>query len=318
MGNTKSHIFVAGGTGYIGSRFVEAASKTNHTLSVLTRNQSNAESLKKKGVDVVIGDLTEPGPWQEKAAAADMAIYIAAPPTWGKKVTKKVARNFRDGMVEMTQSFFQSLDRSRIQKIVYVAGTSYYGDTGDKLATEELTPVPKGWGPYLTAVDDVEDLINEGYPAILAFPGAVYGPESWFHQLILEPLHNGKPIYGLKGYNSYVSPIHVEDCARALLHVLLHGKAGDKYILADNQPVTFTTLIERSSEITGLNYKKRLLPAWLCRIMIGPVLTEYSTADQKFSNQKLKNLDFGFHYPTINEGLKPVIEQWRNIQNMKH
>ncbi len=307
-----SLVFVAGGTGYIGSRFVEAALNAGLALCVLTRSRNTANQLNSRNVKTVIGDLSEPGPWQKEAAAADLAMFIAAPPTWGKKVTKQVANDYRKGLSEITQSFFESLDPHQVQKIVYVAGSSYYGDTGITLASESKTPTPTGWGPYLApAVKKVEEFIQAGYPTVLAFPGMVYGPGSWYDQLILRPLHRKKNIYGLRHHEPIISPIHVEDCGRALLHLLPHGESGERYFIADDQPMTMKQLIHYSSEIAEIRSKELDLPAWLCRMVLGPVVTEYAMANTSLSNQKLKNLGFEFRYPTVQTGLAPVIAEWR-------
>jgi hypothetical protein len=51
---------------------------------------------------------------------------------------------------------------------VFVAGTSYYGDTGTTLATEDRKPTPTGWGSYLApAVKVVEEFIQTGLPTVL-------------------------------------------------------------------------------------------------------------------------------------------------------
>jgi hypothetical protein len=56
-------------------------------------------------------------------------------------------------------------------------------------ATEDMQPTPKGWGPYLVpAVELLTEYEKKGVPLVTAFPGAVYGSDSWYVQLILDPL----------------------------------------------------------------------------------------------------------------------------------
>ncbi|MNP19807.1 hypothetical protein D3C76_1123530 [compost metagenome] len=117
----------------------------------------------------------------------------------------------------------------------------------------------------------------------------------------MEPLYLKKPIYSLRGTEPMFSPIHVEDCARACLHLPKHGQIGENYILCDAHPMTsgkFKEIIEQEIYVTG---KTTNIPAWLCRLVIGPVLTEYATAHTYFSNVKL--LETGFEFLPKNSPL---------------
>lgn len=307
-----SKVFVAGGTGYIGRRFVQAARDQGLQLTVLTRDAAGQERLHQPGVDVIVGDLGAPGSWQDRAREADAAVFIASPPTWGKKVTRRVAENLRDTLTHMTRSFFEQLG-PHIGKVVYVAGTSYYGHSDTPL-TEDAVPHPIGWGPYIApAVEIAQDFVRSGGPAVLAFPGMVYGPESWLDQLILRPLHMRLPIYELKGYDPIISPVHVEDCGRALAHLLQHGVPGEPYFVADAHPVTMRRLIQLASSIADRPARELHLPTWLCTLVQGPVVTEYATANTLISGQKLRDLGFTFKYPSLDEGLRSVVHQWQAL-----
>ena len=307
-----SYTFVAGGTGFIGRELVDAASRAGLELCVLTRDPAAARELDAQGVGTVVGDLAQPGHWQDAAAAAGAAIYVAAPPTWGRRLSQRVARRYREGMTAMTRSFYASLDADRVEKVVYVAGASYYGDTGEHVATEEQTPHPKGTGPYIAPAIDVARAYGQrGIPTVVTFPGAVYGPASWLPQLVLEPLHRGKPIHALRGHEPAISLVHRSDCAEALIHLLHHGSPGESYFIADDEPMTLQAILDLSSELTGIPYKKRPLPQWLCRLAIGPILTDAATGNVVVANAKLKCTGFTLRYPSLRDGLEEVIADWR-------
>jgi uncharacterized protein len=304
-------IFVAGGTGFVGGRFVDAALAAGAELRVLTRNQAAAERLSAQGALPVMGDLLQPGDWQQEAAACELAVYVAGPPTWGRRLSRRVAEQYRDGALAMTDAFYRSLDSDRLRQSVYVAGASYYGDTGDKPAVEEQEPIPKGTGPFIApAIDLAHRYGRQGLPTIVTYPGAVYGPESWLAQLILEPLERGKMIPSVKGYDPAISVIHGDDCARAMLHLLDHGEAGEDYFLADDMPVTLGDIVGIASEITGAHPKMRAFPRWLSRLVIGPILTDAASGNVVVSNQKLKQTGFSLSFPSMREGLPPVIGEW--------
>lgn len=305
-------LFLAGGTGFIGRSVVEEATTQGFDLHVLTRSERAAREIEAAGATAVTGDLLHDGPWQAAAARCDFAMYVAAPPTWGRRLSKRLAEAYEEGMLAMTDAFFRAMDPDKVQRIVYVAGASYYGDTGDTPAVEEQAPVPKGTGPYIApSVDLAHTYGRRGLPVIVTFPGAVYGPGSWLPQLILEPLHTGKTIPSVKGYDPAISVIHIRDCARALLHLLDHAQHGDSYFIADDLPVTLGDIVDLASDYTGQEPRMRAFPMWLSKLVIGPILADAATGNVVVSNQKLKDSGFELTYPSMREGLPSVIDQWK-------
>jgi nucleoside-diphosphate-sugar epimerase len=305
-------LFVAGGTGYIGSATVAAARAAGWAPVVLTRSPAKVDSLRAAGLDAIVGDLETPGPWRDQLAA-DAAVFVAAPPSWGKRVSKSVARTFSDGLVRLTSSFFAAAEAAKIERIVYIAGTSFYGDGGDgQPQTESFAAPQKGWGPYLApAVDVVLARIAAGADVVLAFPGQVYGPASWNEQLYMRPIAAGKAVTTLRGHDPLFSPIHVDDCARAIVHLVEHGTAGERYFLVDDQPLRSSAFVDCVARALDRPLRKRAVPTWLCSLILGPVLTDYATAHTNFSNARLKSTGFELRYPTAQAGVPDVARRWR-------
>nr|WP_313894435.1 NAD(P)-dependent oxidoreductase [Psychrobacillus sp.] len=197
--------------------------------------------------------------------------------------------------------------------MIYVGGTSYFGDAGNGVSQDEhYRSEPKGWGPYIAgSIDLAKQYGEQGYPVTIVYPTQIYGPTSWMEQLYLRPLYEKKPVTGLKGYDAYFSPIHIEDCSRACLHLIEHGKVGGNYILSDNLQLPsseFRQEIERLMDVQDA--KIRLVPRFLCQLALGPVLTEYATANTNFSNKKLLDTGFQLKYPDYKQGLPNVVQTW--------
>ncbi|MCY1076038.1 NAD-dependent epimerase/dehydratase family protein [Archangium lansingense] len=305
-------LFVTGGTGFIGARFVSLALEAGYRVQVLTRNTRAAERWKHEGVTVVQGDLLTPGPWQEEAATSEGVVHLAQPLTFGARVTHKRAEAYRDQRLRMDSLLLDSLKPGTVKRLLYVGGTSYYGDQGTRLVAEDATPHPTGWGPYIApAIESLPRHLERGLPLVEAYPGSVYGLGSWFEEYALEPMKTGKRIFGLKeSLTKQMSPIHVDDCARALLHLLEHGEVGRRYFVVDDQPATFGELSQVAAEALGVSYKKTLVPRWLCNLLMGPVVTDSLTSEARLSNARLHGTGFQFLYPTIREGVPALVRQW--------
>src|SRR5438876_10669594 len=162
-----TRLLVTGATGYIGSAVLRQALAAGFQVYALTRTEKAAARLTSLGAMPVVGDLSIPGPWQEEANASEAVIHLAQPETYGARVTKKRAEHFRDQRLQMDAHLFQSLRPETIRRIVYVGGTSYFGDQGTELRTEKTQPNPKGWGPYIAAaIEALRDFAHRGLPII--------------------------------------------------------------------------------------------------------------------------------------------------------
>jgi len=304
-------LFVTGGTGYIGSVFVQRALAANYTVQVLTRSETSAERVRKAGAQPILGDLGVKGDWQAVAAAAQRVVHLAQPETFGERVTKQRAERYRMNRLTMDAHLLDALKPDVVQRIVYVGGTSYYGDQGKEMRDETARPDPKGWGPYVAeAIEKLDTYRKRGLPIVEAFPAWVYGPASWFVEYTLEPLRAGKALTGLRGPDHIFSPIHVEDCARALLHLLTHGDVGQRYFIVDDRPVYLGAIGETAARALDVPMKTRRVPVFLARMILGPVVADSLTCNVCLSNARLKSTGFTLDYPTIEEGIPDVVARW--------
>jgi hypothetical protein len=315
-GDTVKRLFVTGGTGFIGGAFVPLAREAGFQVHLLTRSAQSAERWAREGVTPVQGDLLTPGPWQREAAASEWVVHLAQPLTFGGRVTRKRAEAYREQRLRMDTLLLDSLRPDVARRVLYVAGTSYYGDQGPRLVTEDSPPRPSGWGPYIApAIEMLPGYRARGLPLVEAYPGSVYGLGSWFDQYMLKPLSAGKRLFGMKEtLTRCASPIHVEDCARALLHLLEHGAVGQRYFVVDDQPVPFAELTRVAAETLGVTPHRVLLPRKVCDLVVGPVVTDSLTAEARLSNARLHGTGFQLRYPTIHEGVPALVKQWLEQQ----
>ncbi|MBS0239472.1 MAG: NAD-dependent epimerase/dehydratase family protein [Proteobacteria bacterium] len=309
---TGQRIFLTGATGFIGAYVLRAAIATGHEVDALSRSKSNADALISPGVKVIAGDLSDrEGAWREAVRKADAVIHLAQPQTFGGRVTKERARQYCLRRLDMDRALFEAIDPAKTRQIVYVAGTSYYGDCGPEIRNETAVPHPRGWGPYLApAIESLPDYVARGLPIVAAFPGWVYGPGSWFAQYVLEPLRDGRPVYGLQGPPRYTSPVHVEDCARALLHLTGHGEIGSRYFIVDDLPVPGERLAEIAAKALGVRGHGRKLPFALLKLLSGHVIADSLAYENRLSNHRLKSTGFSFAFPSCEEGVPNAVQQW--------
>jgi nucleoside-diphosphate-sugar epimerase len=302
-------ILITGGTGFIGKELIPLVVAAGYQTKVVVRSPAAAEKALALGATPVTGDILWPGAWQQEATEADYIMHLAQPLTFGGRITKARALKYQSDRLKMDRLLLSVLSPQKTKQVLYVGGTSYYGDQGKKLVNEETTPNPRGWGRYLApAIEALQQYISTGLPIVQAFPGYIYGNGSWFTEFIAKPVSKDKPFTLLREPRRHATMMHVRDCARALLHLLQKGKVGQRYFVVDNEPCYSNSIYDCTAKLSGVNPKIREVPVWFCRILMGDLLTEALQSDANLSNQKLRDTGFTLEFPSIEIGVAEVLQ----------
>jgi nucleoside-diphosphate-sugar epimerase len=265
-----------------------------------------AERVRRAGAVPVMGDLLERGRWQDEAAA-DWVFHLPPHPVWGPRLTRQRANSLSRARVLMDSHLLDAVAGGATKRIVYVADTSCYGAVGSRSVTEDEPPRPSAWGRCLApTLDRLEGYGIAGLPIVTAFPGWVYGNGSWLRQRVVEPIMAGRRVLEPRK-RAWVSPIHVHDCARALVHLAEHGEAGGRYFLVNNDPVRTHEFAAIFARLAERSFRVWRVPAGLARLVFGSALSDYMQADAVFSNIRLRGIGFRFRYPTLVQGLQQVL-----------
>ena len=104
-----------------------------------------------------------------------------------------------------------------------------------------------------------------------------------------------------------MSPIHVHDCARALVHLAEHGEAGGRYFLVNSDPIRMHEFAGTFARLANRPLRVWRVPAAATRLVVGRVLADDLLADAVFSNIRLRGIGFRFEYPTLEQGLQQIL-----------
>ena len=194
------------------------------------------------------------------------------------------------------------------RRIVYVADTTCYGSQGQRAITEDEPVRASALGSCLSpALDRVDGYVAAGLPIVTALPGWVYGNGSWFGRHVIEPVMAGRRVLQLGDTGPWVSPIHVEDCAHALVHLAERGEAGGRYFIVANAPIRTHEFARTFARLANRPLRVHRLPAVATRLLVGPILSDVLRADAVFSNIRLRGIGFRFRYPTLEQGVEQVL-----------
>jgi nucleoside-diphosphate-sugar epimerase len=208
----------------------------------------------------------------------------------------------------MDAHLLDALASGTTRRIVYVADASSYGPTGPRSITEDEPPRPSAWGRCLApALDRLDGYLVSGLPIVTAFPGWVYGNGSWFAHSVIDPVMAGRRVLQLDNTGPWISPIHVHDCARALVHLAEYGGRGGRYFLVNNDPIRTHELARTFARLAKRPLRVWRVPTAAARLVFGAVLADHLQADALFANIRLRGIGFSFEYPTLDQGLQQVL-----------
>jgi nucleoside-diphosphate-sugar epimerase len=189
---------VTGGTGFVGSRLIDAAVADGHQLSALARRPMPPRA----NVDWVSGSLEQPDALDKLVAGADAVIHVAG------VISGRSAADFDRANVDGTQAMIDAARKSGVKRFVHVSSIaarepelSLYG--ASKAKSEEL-------------------VTHSGLPFAIVRPPAVYGPGD---RETLELFKMAKLGFVLLPPAGRVSLIHGDDLVRLLLALASPGAA---------------------------------------------------------------------------------------------
>jgi nucleoside-diphosphate-sugar epimerase len=262
--------------------------------------------LRRAGAIAIRGDLLVPGQWQDEAAA-DWVFHIPPCAPTGARSWRRDERIAATHTV-MDRHLLDAVAAGTTRRIVYVADPGCYGPTGTRPVTEDELSVSPGRAHCLVRVlDRLDGYVLAGLPIVTAMPGCVYGNASWFRERVVDPVMAERHILQFGKSGPWVSPIHVHDCARALVHLAERGDVGGRYFLANSEPIRMNDFAQTFARLANRRLRVCRVPAAAAGLLVGHPLADYVQGNLAFSNIRLRGIGFRFRYPTLEQGIEQVL-----------
>jgi NAD dependent epimerase/dehydratase family enzyme len=156
-------------------------------------------------------------------------------------------------------------------------------------------------------IERLDGYVAAGLPIVTGVIGWAYGNASGFRERVIDPVVAGRRVLQFGKTGPWVSPIHVHDCARALVHLAEHGEVGGRYFLVNSEPILLHELADTFARLANRPLRVWRMPAAAARFVVGPILADYLVNDAVFSNIRLRGIGFHFTYPTLEQGLEQVV-----------
>ncbi|MHA6669868.1 NAD-dependent epimerase/dehydratase family protein [Homoserinimonas sp. A447] len=304
-------VFVAGGTGVIGSRVVPRLIAGGHQVTATTTSPGKVDFLRRLGADAVIMDGLDPLSVGEAVAEAQPDAIVhqmtaIAPVHAGKPDIKHMDRWFAQTIRLRTEGTDHLLAAAAAAGASTFVAQSYaswngIGEGGwvkteeDPLALHIGTAAEKG----MATIRYLEDAVLRAGGAVLRY-GSLYGPGAIDDQVELVRKRQYPLIGQGAGYSSWV---HLDDAASATV-LAVEQRATGVFNIVDDEPAPAREWLPYLAKSAGAKRPMRV-PVWLARLLAGDVAVIMMTEGRGFSNARAKReLGWTLRYPSWRQGFK--------------
>lgn len=268
---------ITGATGFIGKHLAKTLCSQGVDVCALVRNPETSQDLKKMGVTLLPGDVTDNLSLLNAIEGKDIVYHLA-----GKIAYKASERADMEKVnVKGTQKVVDACVTHKTPKLVHMSSVVAIGASFDGKVLNEDSPYTIGHLNlgYFQTKHDAEKIVktacsHNGLNAFILNPSTVYGAgdATKGSRSVQRKVAKGKfPFYTPGGVNV----VYVDDVIHCLLNVHKKGRPGERYIVA-GENLTIKQVFELIAKEAGVPAPKMKLPKFALKTLgwIGDTILE--------------------------------------------
>jgi nucleoside-diphosphate-sugar epimerase len=300
------HVFIAGGTGAIGTRLIPRLVERGHRVTATTRDPAKLAGLDRLGAHAVVADGLDGAAVGEAVASAQPdAVVHQMSALAGKLDPKHFDRSFAVTNRLRTEGLDHLVAAAQATGVRHIVAQSYTGwpniRSGGWVKDEEdpLDPEPpKAQRESLAAIRYLEETVQKEDGTVLRY-GGFYGDASD----AMIPLVRKRQFPLVGGGTGYTSWVHLDDAASATVLALEKGARG-VFNIVDDEPAPASEWLPYLADCVGAKPPLRL-PVWVARLAAGEVAVSMLTRTRGSSNARAKReLGWELRWPSWRQGFR--------------
>lgn len=292
-----SRCLVTGATGFIGPRLVAQLQQAGHEAVCLVRSSSKTAALEELGVELVLGDVTQPDTLPAALEGVD-AVYHLAGLTHAPKLEQYLAVN-EAGTAHLAQA---SAAQVKPPVLLVVSSLAAAGPSPVGMPHTEATPAApvSNYGTSKLAGEQAARVCADHVPTTILRPPVVFGPGDrdglkLFKAIKSIRIHLVPNMSGLP-----LSLIHADDLAAAMIKAANQGErlvadassdAGQGiYYAADPAASSYAEVGRMAAEAMGVKawiFRRRKYP-FLIPALLGDLKAQLTGKASVFGMDKLR------------------------------
>jgi len=266
---------VTGVTGFTGGHLARALVARGDEVRALVRDPKRAAHV--TGVELVAGDLAQPGTLVDATRNVEVIFHVAAL----YRQAGLPVDAYRAVNATAVGRLIEAAARNRVRRVVHCSTVGVHGDIERPPATEDA-PLRPGDVYQVTKLEG-EQIARDvgartGTEIVIVRPSGIYGPgDRRLLKLFRGVVRRRFPILG--SGEIYYHLTYIDDLVRGFLLCGSEPRAaGRTYILAGGEVTTLNELVRLIAEVAGVKPSTIHLPVWpfwlagaLCEAVCAPV-----------------------------------------------
>jgi UDP-glucose 4-epimerase len=264
-GISGNSFMVTGGSGFIGSHVVDqlvaGGARRVVVFDKVVREENLTDALRSGSVDIVNGDVTDPGQVARSLEGIEGVFHMAVLPL-GPSVEQP--RLGLEVNVVGTFNVFEAAQQAGIRKVVFSSASSVYGDTDETMDESHPLGARTMYGATKIAGEYFLRSFNDqfGLPYVTLRYMNVYGPrqEGGLVMAVARRVLSGQaPSITGDGSQSF-DFVHVADVAGANVAAMASTVSGEEFNVGSGTEASAREIAERLIEIVGANVEVQYQP----------------------------------------------------------
>jgi NADH dehydrogenase len=296
------NVLVAGGTGFIGSRIVDALlAKGEHRILVMTRNPATARP--KQGVDYVRGDVSAPASLETATRGVDVVVHAVQFPNHPVENPRK-GWTYQQVDGEGTARMVAAASKNGVKRFVYLSGA------GTRPGRPE---------PWFKAKVRAEDAVTaSGMEYVILRPSWIYGPDDRSMNKFVAFVKYLPVVPVIGSGQERVQALAVADVGAVAAAAVDEPAATNRvFELGSRPPLTMDEILRTIMRILGKQKPLLHQPAWLVKIPatiiqylpnapLSPGAIDFITMDEQVDPSDAEQV-FGLQFRSLEAGLREYL-----------
>ncbi|MFD1469202.1 TIGR01777 family oxidoreductase [Hymenobacter caeli] len=295
-------ILITGGTGLVGTRLAEMLVDAGHEVALLSREPGTGGPYHTFQWNPAAGTI-DPAAVPYADAVVNLAGANVGEGRWTEARKKELLASRLGSLALLARELAKP--GHRVHTVLSASAIGYYGNTGDRLATEDTPPahdfladLARQWEAAAAPIGALGlRLVLPRIGVVLSTKGGALLPLAGTVKWGLgAPIGNGQ---------QYLSWIHIDDLCRLFIAMLADDAWRGPYNAVAPYPATNAAFTEVLADVLHRPLLLPKVPGFALKLALGEQ-SEVVLAGQRVSDAKVLAQGFEFDYPVLRGALKAL------------
>ena len=307
-------VFVAGGSGQIGTRLIPRLEARGDEVVLLSRRAATLRGRFGTLCRLMEGDPVRPGLWMEAVDDCDCVVNLTGEGIFTRKWNNEFKEAMRKSRVATSARMVEALARKPLnaagkpKTLVNGSAIGYYGSSKDESITEENVAGSDFMAKLCVEWEDAANKAKAlGIRTALLRTGVVLDKNGGALQEMAKPFRMmgfGGPIGSGR---QYVSWIHHADIVGLILLAIDNPAVDGPLNATAPNPATNKEMTRAIGKVLHRPAIAPAAPAFVLRMVLGEV-ADVVTRGQRVFPKKAQQLGYSFKFPTLEAALEDTLD----------